>query len=72
MEKFMSEKKVFDFPVEGSLEGRRTDALEFIAHYLDRIDGHLEKIAAAAEGSDIARREIAAQIDGLNNLLARK
>ncbi len=30
-------------------EGRRTAALEHIAHYLDRIDLHLERIADAAE-----------------------
>ena len=32
-----------------SIEERRTLALEFIAHYLDRIDDHLAQLASSIE-----------------------
>lgn len=34
-------------------EMREAHALEFIAYYLDRIDQHLEKIAAAGAGTQL-------------------
>jgi len=36
---------------EGNPEFRVITALEFIAFYLNRIEGHLEKIAVAADGT---------------------
>lgn len=38
----------FDRRIENP-EVRKARALEFIAHYLDRIDGHLERIATDLE-----------------------
>jgi hypothetical protein len=38
-----------DVPAEGNPESRSATALEFIAYYLDRIEGHLERLANVAE-----------------------
>ena len=42
-------KKAFVGKPKGNSDERQAIALEFIAHYLDRIDDHLEKLAAVAE-----------------------
>ena len=51
----MSVKPVISPPTgklgEGNPEFRVITALEFIAFYLNRIEGHLEKIAVAADGT---------------------
>ena len=38
-------------PATGDDSGRRLHAMEFIAESLDRIDGHLERIATSLSGS---------------------
>jgi hypothetical protein len=38
-------------PASGDHSDRQLHAMEFIASSLDRIDGHLEKIAASLTGS---------------------
>jgi hypothetical protein len=45
----VTEKKAFVGKPKGPPEERQAIALEFIAHYLDRIDSHLERLAAAVE-----------------------
>ena len=45
----ITEKKAFVGKPKGQPEERQAIALEFIAHYLDRIDFHLERLAAAIE-----------------------
>lgn len=39
--------------VDATPEERAANALEFIAHYLDRIDAHLEQLAAAQTKSSL-------------------
>ena len=46
------------------LEFRTPIALEFIAHYLDRIDDHLERLAALAQGSGEAVGRLSADFRG--------
>lgn len=46
----------------GDVGLRAARALEYTAHYLDRIEGHLGRIATAMErgtGNELARRELA-------------
>lgn len=47
-------KREFDSKKAESLpmEQRGVNALEHIAHYLDRIEGHLKKLAKPADGGD--------------------
>jgi hypothetical protein len=45
----VTEKKAFVGKPKGQPEERQAIALEFIAHYLDRIDSHLEQLAEALE-----------------------
>ena len=44
--------KAFLEAPKGQADERQAVALEFIAHYLDRIDEHLERIANAVEKGD--------------------
>ncbi len=53
------------------LEFRTPIALEFIAHYLDRIDSHLERLADAAEAGK-PNEKLVGELRGLVHLLARK
>ncbi len=44
---------------EGNPESRTAAALEFIAYYLDRIEGHLESISiSSAQGMGAIRSEL--------------
>lgn len=52
MEAAKAEKKPFAFN-KGEPEQRVANALEFIAHYLDRIEGHLGSLAIRAETDPI-------------------
>ena len=47
----MAERKAFEFGDEMNIDPQHkaARALEFIAFYLDRIDGHLERLADAAQ-----------------------
>jgi hypothetical protein len=62
---FAFQELATDIPEHNTARG--AVALEFIAHYLDRIDGHLEPIANAAEKNAAASGKIA---DGI--ALAKK
>lgn len=44
-------KKEFVGKPTGTPDERQAVALEFIAHYLDRIDSHLERLVVATENS---------------------
>ncbi len=46
-------------------DGAAAQALEFIAHYLDRIDGHLERIATQLEAGQANGAKIAHMIPTL-------
>ena len=45
----ITEKKAFVGKPKDQPEERQAIALEFIAHYLDRVDSHLERLAEALE-----------------------
>jgi hypothetical protein len=65
-----SEKKQFRFheektTAEAFQADRNADALEFIAHYLDRIEGHLERIADSLEQNAGATGRVAEGIHAL-------
>ena len=47
------------------------NALEYIAHYLDRIDDHLEVIATEARDSSSGQTKIAQALVGVQQLLGR-
>ncbi len=69
----MAAKQHFQFTDVGSPmnESQRVaHALEFIAHYLDRIDGHLEVLAAQAK-NDPAQAQIARSLTDIGQFLGR-
>lgn len=63
----MPAKQTFRMPERGGItaapEFRVATALEFIAHYLDRIDDHLEKLSASAGGAQAGLTRVASEID---------
>jgi hypothetical protein len=64
-------KSPFVFPDSAgavmSAEARKVNALEFIAHYLDRIEGHLERLSAT--GADMGK--LSGEIGMLRTTLIR-
>lgn len=46
------------------IEERRTDALEFMAHYLDRIESHLGRIAESLSSGSV-HETLRVQLEGL-------
>jgi hypothetical protein len=68
-----TKKQQFLFPSQtmpsAPTEARVAATLEFIAHYLDRIDSHLERLASAAESGD---ERLHARVEALTDLLGRK
>ena len=50
---------------------RAAIALEFIAHYLDRIDGHLERLAANVESGQANGARIGLELASITHLLGR-
>lgn len=66
-------KKHFEFSDEiaASLspEAKTLRVLEFIAYYLDRIDGHLEPLAAQTESGNSNGRLIAQHLGGILQLV---
>ena len=57
---------------EGNPDFRSAAALEFIAYYLDRIDGHLEQLASLSQGTGEAVGRISADLRGIAHLIANK
>lgn len=68
----MTQKREFVRPAGLLPEERSANALEFIAEYLDRIDGHLETLASAQTvGSLEGIRMSLVGITGILNSTAR-
>ena len=66
------ERKSFNFPgTENTSDMRIATALEFIAHYLDRIEGHLECTAARGETNPVGET-IHHEMCDLRDLLNQK
>jgi hypothetical protein len=63
-------KKAFVGKPKGQPEERQAVALEFIAHYLDRIDSHLERLAAAIE-SGAGNEKIRLQLMNMEKWLSK-
>ncbi len=64
-----AERKAFLFPDQMNSEARVANALEFIAHYLDRIEGHLQRLA---DQQPEAGGRIAAEIKQVQAALNRQ
>lgn len=58
-------------PQNAPADMRAANALEFIAHYLDRIDGHLEALVAQARGGNGETAKIAQQLMSINQFVGR-
>ncbi len=54
-----------------AVEARAANALEFIAYYLDRIDGHLERLAANVESGQANGARIGLELASITHLLGR-
>jgi len=66
------ERLSFMFPIRTSVppaETRAATALEFIAHYLDRIETHLEKLAASSHAGNEELSKIALQLTTVSHVL---
>ncbi len=69
-----AQRQNFVFPDAASpmnYEARKASALEFIAHYLDRIEAHLERLAAVAESNNGEMTKVALQMTSVAHLLAK-
>ena len=65
----MAQRQTFDFNPNIQMDLRGPRALEFIAHYLDRIDQTLERIAGSLEsgaGNEPLRVELRGLVHSLN------
>jgi len=58
----MDEKRPFVANTAADAEWRSMNALEFIAHYLDRMESHLEKISGQLE----PLQKLALQVQQIN------
>lgn len=71
----MQERKTFVFTEDAkanlAIEARAANALEFIAHYLDRIEGHLEALADHARSGYEDSSKMAVALQGLQSTLNR-
>lgn len=71
----MAHRKTFVFASDTgtgiAVEARAANALEFIAHYLDQIDGHLEAIADHLRSGHENSAKIALSLQGVQHLMAR-
>ena len=67
------QKFVFTSRATGAIpvEARVANSLEFIAHYLDRIEGHLERLANAVE-SEGANQKVRTQLQRIEQALLAK
>ena len=61
-------------PAEGDPSHKQVHALEFIAESLDRIEGHLERIATSLAGSGLHKsvgESVGEQLRSLGDAIAR-
>ncbi len=65
----LTDKMPWKFEPNIDFDQRAPRALEFIAMYLDRIESHLDRIAANAESSQVSGAKIASQITGIAAML---
>jgi hypothetical protein len=70
-----SRKKAFVFADDARAvmtpEARGANALEFIAHYLGRIDGHLEALAGQTQAGNANTAKIALELTGIARSVGR-
>jgi hypothetical protein len=70
-------KAIFKFSADDAVvstlssEAKTLRVLEFIAHYLDRIDGHLEALATHAPQSNANTAKIALEVSGIAHMVGR-